>query len=179
VSGNAATNPPALPPPRLLGPRRVLYGIAATIHPSRRERIRYNAHAGLARHGRMVYTEGLSRGQLFNRRPRRFLGAHGDCSQYAASCAHWAGVSGVTDTDWTGTLAKKGRPVQAADVKPGHVVFFGAPPYVHMGVMGRRRHVLGFGSQSGPDRNTLAALLAYFAGTGHPGHAFRDLTRPL
>jgi len=43
--------------------------------------------------------------------------------------------------------------------------------------MGRNRHVIGFGSQSGPDRNTLAALIAYFAGHGHIGHAFRDITR--
>jgi hypothetical protein len=46
-----------------------------------------------------------------------------------------------------------------------------------MGVMGRNRHVLGFGEQSGPDRNTLAELLAYFSGIGHPGYAFRDITR--
>lgn len=177
MTGNAATNPPALPPQRLLGARRVLYRVAATIHPSKRERIRYNAHAGLALHGRMRYSMKAERSELFHRRPRQFLGAHADCSQYAASCAKWAGVTRVTDTDWTGTLAKKGRPVREADVKPGHVVFFGSPPYVHMGVMGRNRHVIGFGSQSGPDRNTLAALLAYFAGHGHVGHTFRDLTR--
>jgi hypothetical protein len=176
VTSNAATNPPALPPQRLLGARRVLYGLAAVIHPSRRERIRYNAHAGLARHGEMVYTMQPQRSELFHRKPRRFLGAHADCSQYAASCAHWAGVSKVTDTDWTGTLGKKGVPVEWRDVKPGHYVFFGAPPHVHMGIMGRKQHVLGFGSQSGPNRNTLAALIAYFAGSGHPGHTFRDIT---
>jgi cell wall-associated NlpC family hydrolase len=176
VTGNAATNPPAKPPQRFRAARRVLYGVAATIHPSKRQRIRYNAHAGLAFHGRMHYTETAARSELFHRKPRRFLGAHSDCSQYAASCAEWAGVTSVTDTDWTGTLAKKGRPVQEHEVKPGHVVFFGVPPYVHMGVMGRNRHVLGFGTQSGPDRNTLAGLIAYFAGVGHPGYAFRDLT---
>src|SRR5690348_11756426 len=162
MPGNAPTNPPAKPPQRFLRARRVLYSVAATIHPSKLERIRYNAHAGLAFHGRMHYTQSAQRSELFHRKPRRFLGAHADCSQYAASCAKWAGVSVVTDSDWTGTLSKKGVPVRATDVKPGHLVFFGSPPYVHVGIMGRNRHVLGFGSQSGPDRNTLAALLAYF-----------------
>jgi hypothetical protein len=177
MTSNAATNPPAKPPQRFLGARRVLYSVAATLHPLKRERIRYNAHAGLAYAGRMHYTQTAQRSELFGRSPRRFLWAHADCSQYAASCAHWAGVSSVTNADWTGTLSKKGAAVRESQVKPGHLVFFGAPPYVHVGVMGRRRHVLAFGSQSGPDRNTLAGLLAYFAREGHPGCAFRDVTR--
>lgn len=113
---------------------------------------------------------------MFHRKPGDFVGAHADCSQYAASAAHWSGVATVDDTDWTGTLGKKGRMIQEADVKPGHMVFFGVPPYVHMGVMGYRRRVLAFGGQSGPDRNTLAVLVAYFAANAPPGHAFRDLT---
>jgi len=177
MTGNAATNPPALPPPKYLRVRGFLYRLIGRVHPSKRHRLWAWAHAGLRFHGRMVYTEGLSRGGLFHRKRGDFAGAHADCSQYAATMAEWAGVAGTTDTDWTGTLAKKGAPVQEADVKPGHYVFFGAPPYVHMGVMGRKRHVIGFGTQTGPDRNTLAALVAYFAGIGHPGHAFRDITR--
>ena len=55
-------------------------------------------------------------------------------------------------------------------------MFFGKPPYVHMGVVGKDKHVIGFGSQSGPDRNTLATLLSYFAKQGRGGHMFRDIT---
>jgi len=177
VTGNAATNPPAKPPAKFLRVRGFLYRLIGRVHPAKRQRIRYWAHAGLAYHGRMVYTDTAQRAELFGRRRGKFLGAHADCSQYAATMAHWAGVPSVDASDWTGTLGKKGVAVQESDVKPGHYVFFGAPPYVHMGVMGRRRNVIGFGTQSGPDRNTLAALLAYFAGRGHPGHAFRDITR--
>lgn len=177
MAGNAATNPPAKPPAKFLRVKGYLYRLIGRIHPNRRQRIRYWAHAGLAYHGRMVYTEGPQRSELFGRPRGKFLGAHADCSQYDASCAHWSGVKGVTNQDWTGTLGKKGVEVAEKDVKPGMFVFFGKYPYVHMGIMGRNRHVLGFGTQSGPDRNTLAALVAYFAGTGHPGHAFRDITR--
>jgi hypothetical protein len=84
-------------------------------------------------------------------------------------------VKDVNDQDWTGTLGQKGKPL--TDPVPGCFVFFGAPPYVHMGVMGYRRHVIGFGYQAGPERNTLAALVAFFAANGHPGHAFRDITK--
>lgn len=176
MTGNAATNPPALPPPKFRRWHGFVYRLVGRVHPSKRLRIWAYARAGLAYHGRMVYTEGLSRGGLFHRNQGDFNGAHADCSQYAASCAHWAGVTSATDTDYTGTLGKKGRAVQEPQVKPGHVVLFGKYPYVHMGVMGYKRHVLGFGTQSGPDRNTLAGLIAYFAGIGHPGYAFRDLT---
>ena len=175
MTGNAATNPPFKPPKTRVW-HGYLYRLIGKVHPVKRERIRYYAHAGLAYHGRMVYTQGPQRSELFHRKPGRFAGAHADCSQYAASCAHWAGVKGVDASDWTGTLGKKGKQVQTAHVKPGMFVFFGAPPYVHMGVMGRDMHVLGFGGQSGPDRNTLAALVGYFAGQGHAGFAFRDIT---
>jgi hypothetical protein len=177
VTGNAATNPPAGKPPRFRRWNGWLYRLIGRVHPSRRQRIRAYAHAGLTYHGRMVYTEGPGRSELFSRPRGKFLEAHADCSQYAATCAHWSGVAKVDNQDWTGTLAEKGAAVPEAKVKPGHFVFFGAPPYVHMGVMGTRRHVVGFGSQAGPDRNTLATLVAYFAGIGHPGVAFRDVTR--
>jgi hypothetical protein len=176
VPGNPATSPPAKPPQKFLRVRGYLYRLVGRLHPSKRQSIRYYAHAGLAYHGRMHYTEGPQRSELFNRKPGRFNGSSADCSQYSASCAHWSGVEDVTDTDWTGTLGKKGKLIEKP--VPGCFVFFGAPPYVHMGVMGRNGYVLGFGEQAGPDRNTLAALLAYFAKAGHPGHAFRDITRP-
>ena len=178
---NPATNPPS--DGHRPGPLHALaLRVGARLHPSKRERIRLNAHAGLRVHGQMVYTEQLpphkpNRSELFHRRARRFKGAHADCSQYAASCAHWAGVGIVDDRDYTGTLGRKGVEVPHDKVRPGHAVFFGRYPYVHMGIMGRRGYVLGFGSQAGPDRVKLAVLIAYFAGIGRPGYAFRDLTR--
>ena len=91
-----------------------------------------------------------------------------------------AGLFDVNDTDWTGTLGKKGKLIE----RPlrGAFVFFGAPPYVHMGVLvkplrSKGWHVIAFGHQGAPDENTLPVLLAYFKERGHPGYAFRDLTR--
>jgi hypothetical protein len=145
----------------------------------RRNRIRRLARSSLSFAGRMNYTEGPNRSQLFHRPAGRFAAAGADCSQYSASLCHWVGVKDVTDKDFTGTLAKKGKPLS----KPvrGGFVFFGEPPYVHMGVLvkpllSRTWHVVGFGDQAGPDENTLPGLLNYFTKQGHPGHAFRDLT---
>jgi hypothetical protein len=173
--GNAATNPPALPPKTKVW-HGWIYKRIARVHPVKRQRIRFYAHAGLAYHGRMHYSQGATRSELFHRKRGDFVNADADCSQYGASCAHWSGVQTVTDADWTGTLGKKGKLL--GQPVTGCFVFFGAPPYVHMGVMGRGRNVLGFGSQTGPDRNELDTLLTYFARQGHPGHAFRDITRP-
>jgi hypothetical protein len=176
MTGNAATNPPAGKPPRFRRWNGWVYRLAGRVHPSRRHRIWAYAKAGVAYHGRMHYTElEPGRSELFHRKRGAFVGASADCSQYSATVAHWAGVKDVTDQDWTGTLGNKGKPLQEPVV--GCYVLFGEPPYVHMGVMGYKRHVLGFGTQDGPDRNTLAVLLAYFNGIGHPGHAFRDITR--
>src|SRR5215468_1290507 len=175
MGSNPATNPPALPPPKTRVWHGYLYRLVGRFHPNRRKRIWAYARAGLAYHGRMHYTEAANRSELFNRPRGDFLGAHSDCSQYAATCAHWSGVAKVDDTDWTGTLGKKGKLLLKPT--PGCYVFFGAAPYVHMGVVGKNDNVLGFGSQSGPDRNTLDALLTYFAREGHPGHAFRDITQ--
>jgi hypothetical protein len=175
VTGNAATNPPSLPPPKTRVWHGWLYRLVGRVHPSKRKRILAYARAGIAYHGEMHYTEQANRSELFHRKRGDFKAAHADCSQYAASCAHWAGVAKVTDADFTGTLSTKGKLL--TEPVPGCYVFFGKPPYVHMGVMGKDKHVIGFGSQSGPDRNTLATLLSYFAKQGHGGHMFRDITR--
>lgn len=140
----------------------------------KRKRIVNYAKASLAYHGRMVYDENIGRGQLFHRKRGDFKGAHADCSQLSASLCHWVGVKSVTDTDWTGTLCHKGHKLTEAE--PGCFVFFGVDPFEHMGVMDTRKTVIGFGTQSAPDRNSLAGLLAYFASRGHPGYEFRDLT---
>lgn len=144
-----------------------------------RHRIRRLARKSLPFHGEMRYTEGPERSDLFHRPVGDFKGAGADCSQYSASLCHWVGVRDVTDKDYTGTLATKGRKI--ASPKRGAFVFFGEPPYVHMGVLvrpllSRTWHVIGFGDQAGPDENTLPGLLDYFKQQGHPGHEFRDLT---
>jgi len=144
-----------------------------------RNKIRRLARKSLPFHGRMIYTEGPSRNQLFHRPVGRFLDAAADCSQYSASLCHWVGVRDVNDKDYTGTLAEKGRLL--AKPKRGAFVFFGEPPYVHMGVLvkpllSREWHVIEFGDQQAPDETPLPDLLAYFEKQGHPGHIFRDLT---
>lgn len=174
----AGASNPATTPPRDVQPRSPLL---ARLTPAltRRQRIRRLARRSLAYAGRMHYTEGPNRSQLFHRPRGDFLGAAADCSQYSASLCHWIGVKDVTDTDWTGTLAKKGRLVERPS--RGVFVFFGVPPFVHMGVMVKpllssQWHVIGFGDQQGPDETPLPAMLRYFEQAGHPGHAFRDLT---
>jgi len=144
-----------------------------------RHRIRRLARHSLLYHGRMHYTEGPERSQLFHRPKGDFVGAGADCSQYSASLCHWVGVQSVDDKDFTGTLAQKGKPIS----RPlrGAFVFFGSPPYVHMGVLVKPLlsttwHVIGFGEQAAPDENTLPGMLDYFRRAGHPGHVFRDLT---
>lgn len=177
MSSNPAPNPPFQAPSTRWVARYQRWWESHVLHlipGSRRQRIVRYAKASIAYHGRMVYTEGPQRSELFHRKPAHFNGAHADCSQYSASICHWAGVKDVSDTDWTGTLGKKG--VQLEQPKPGCFVFFGSPPYVHMAIMVDRSHAIGFGDQQAPDESTLAGLLAYFAGTGHPGLAFRDLT---
>lgn len=173
-----SSNAPLDNPPEPLNQRRHLLA-AVTPALTKRQRIRRSARRSLTFAGRMHYTETLQRSELFHRKRGDFNGASADCSQYSATLCHWVGVQGVTDTDWTGTLGKKGKQVETP--ARGVFVFFGAPPYVHMGVMVKpllssRWHVIGFGHNGAPDENTLAGMLAYFAGRGHAGHAFRDLT---
>lgn len=144
-----------------------------------RYRIRRSAWESLRYAGRMHYTEGASRSQLFHRSVDNFNGAGADCSQFSASLCHWHGVKSVTDADYTGSLATKGRAL--AKPRRGAFVFFGTPPYVHMGVLvkpwnSREWQVIEFGDQQAPDKTPLPVLLDYFRRNGHPGHAYRDLT---
>lgn len=146
---------------------------------TRKQRIRRLARSSLAYAGAMHYTEGVNRSVLFNRSKGDFRGASADCSQFSASLCHWVGVKDVNDRDWTGSLATKGKLLVSP--QRGAFVFFGLPPFVHMGVLvkpllSRDWHVIAFGHQSAPDENTLPGLLRYFNARGHPGHQFRDLT---
>lgn len=177
MTGNPPQNPPFDPPGTGWYARYARWWQAHVLHRlplGKRRRIVNYAKASLSYAGRMHYTETAQRSELFHRPKGKFLGAHADCSQYSASLCHWVGVQGVTETDWTGTLCRKG--IKLAAPEPGAFVFFGTAPFVHMGVMRDRTHVIGFGQQAAPNMNTLSALLAYFAQKGHPGYEFRDLT---
>ena len=149
------------------------------VDPVRRRRAAAWARLGLTARGRMVYTEGPQRGELFHRKPGAFVGAHADCSQYASTCAHWAGSGKVDALDWTGSLWDKCRPLTKPVVGAG--VIFGAHPGVHMGILTGKRNgawiVCGFGTQTGPDANTLEGLTSYFVRNGHPGVHYIDLTQ--
>ena len=150
------------------------------VAPTKRQRMVAWAKRGLAFHGRMHYCEDLppavpNRTQLFHRPRGQFLGAHADCSQYAATVAKWSGVKDVDDADYTGTLGRKGA--QLPGPIPGCFVFFGPFPHVHMGVMVNNTTLAGFGVQTGPDLNTVAGMQAYFAGQGVHGIEYRDITR--
>jgi len=174
-----SSNPPLEHPPLTLavaykrwhGWRDAVYG---RIHPSKRARVVAYARRSLRFAGKMRYTEGPGRSELFHRPRGAFSGASADCSQDVAAIHHWIGVRKVTDKDWTGTLYEKGR--KLAVPVPGCIVIFGDAPGVHTAIMDTKTTCIGFGQQAGPDQNTLASMLAYFAGRGVHGHVFRDLT---
>lgn len=148
-------------------------------HPAKRRRLAARARQGLRFAGRMIYTEGSLRSQFFYAHPTQYAGQHADCSQYGAGCAHRVGVKRVNGSDYTGTLWDKGKVIPAPRI--GCFVIFGAFPGVHLGIVTGRvagnSLVTGFGSQRGPDLNTLGALLGYFDRIGHPGARFIDITR--
>ena len=174
ADSNPAQSPPGAKPPRFHRWHGWLYKRIGRWHPIARHRIVAYAKASLAYHGKMVYSEGPSRSELFHRPRGKFAGASADCSQYSATLAHWSGVTTVTDKDYTGTLCHKG--VHLLRAEPGCFVFFGAAPYVHMAVMVSTSQAIGFGDQAAPNQSSLAGLLSYFSHIGHPGHEFRDLT---
>lgn len=158
------------------GWRDKVYG---KLHPSRRQRIAATARTSLQYAGRMTYTEGPGRSELFHRPAGSFSGSSADCSQYVATLAHWHGVTTVDDRDYTGTLWEKfpEQPVPAV----GLAVIWGPFPGVHTAILtGQRKGewiTVGFGHQGAPDANTLAGMDAYFTGIGKAGHRYIDLTR--
>lgn len=144
--------------------------------PSKRQvAVRY-AKASLAYAGKMVYTEGPQRSELFNRKPGDFAGAHADCSQFVSALMHWAGITTVNDTDATGTLLEKGKAVK--DPAIGRICIFGPGPGVHaamfVGRSGGVWQLVEFGEQSAPDEISLPNAIAYFRSRSEPGVRFRD-----
>lgn len=138
----------------------------------------YWCHLSLAYAGKMTYTENWSlRKRFFARAIGKFLGALADCSQFVAAILHWLGVKCVTDTDYTGSLLQKGRPI--LHPQPGCVAVWGPGTGDHTAFVTEKVgngdwYVVGFGHQGAPDRNTLSGLNAYFASIGHPGVRFLD-----
>lgn len=135
------------------------------------EHLAHNMTVGLQYAGRMIYSEGPDRSELFHRKPLHYLDAHADCSQDVASNLHWLGVKTVTDTDYTGTLLEKGKLVDGPAI--GRVAIWGPGTGAHAAVCTEEIngvwYVVGFGHQGAPDRNTLASMNAYFDAIGEPG----------
>lgn len=148
-------------------PLRKPKGNPAPVSHTAQHLVAHYARASLPYAGRMHYTEGRLRSQLFHRKPGDFNNAHADCSQFAASIFHWAGCTTVTDSDWTGTLWNKGTVLPAP--QPSCLVIFGPPPGVHAAIWMSDSDVIEFGWQGAPDASTLSGLEEYFAGKGHPG----------
>lgn len=137
--------------------------------------IRY-AEWGIQNQAHFSYSEAANRSQMFDLKPCTIppSGAiHADCSQFVASCLHWAGVPGLTRFDYTGTLWDKGKVVDLAHAQPGDVVIFGAKTGVHAALLIEHDpdgwFTASFGHSPGaPNRVSLANFIAYFA-KSHPG----------
>jgi hypothetical protein len=118
------------------------------------------------------YTQGPQRSELFHRHPGDFRPTvHSDCSQFVSALYHWVGVAGLTDTDYTGTLLEKGKPV----VKPkaADTVIFGGGTGEHAALVTWNGFTIGFGHSPGaPNRVKLADMVAWFQAHGHPGVRF-------
>lgn len=132
------------------------------------------AKAGLNFAGKMVYTEGSGRSELFHRSKGDFKGAGADCSQFVSSILHWCGNTKVTDSDYTGTLLQKGKLVSSP--QPGDVVVWGPGTGVHTAFIteasGGDWYTIGFGGQGAPDKVLLSAMDQYFSSAGNGGHRF-------
>lgn len=131
---------------------------------------------GVVNHEHFVYDEGARRSMMFGLRPGDLSKPiHADCSQFYASCGHWSGVPGFTDTDYTGTLLEKGHLLaERTSWRPADCVIFGPGTGRHAAMLTGREGtddwwIVGFGYQGAPDRGTLSASIAYFERDGHPG----------
>ena len=152
-------------------------GAAAPPHvpPSKRARMVAWAHWGVEQRAHFVYAEDTTRSEMFNRKPGDVsTPIHADCSQFYASICHWVGIPGLTDTDYTGTLLKKGKPV--ALPAPGDCVIFGPGTGDHAAMITEKAGddwwTIGFGHQGAPDRVLLSGLGQWFHQHGMPGVRF-------
>jgi hypothetical protein len=147
--------------------------------PTRADRVKQivaTVNGGLAYAGKMIYDESARRSELFSRHPGDFAGAHADCSQYVASILHWHGITGLTGTDYTGTLLQKGKLIRSP--KQGCVAIWGPGTGAHAAFVTEKHgadwYVVGFGHQGAPDRNTLSGMNRYFESVHEPGVRFLE-----
>lgn len=132
---------------------------------------------GLLHQASFQYTQGPLRSQMFHTTPGQIPdgGMHADCSQFYASCGLWAGVKGFTDTDYTGTLLERGKPVRIEEAKLGDGLVWGPGTGEHIAMWTGRLTpedgwCIGFGHSPGaPNRNRVSDMTAYFDSHGHPG----------
>jgi hypothetical protein len=134
------------------------------------------ANWGVVHAAHFVYDEGKQRSMMFGLHPGDLSKPiHADCSQFYASCAHWAGVSGLADTDYTGTLLEKGHlHADRTSWKPGDCVIFGGGTGDHAAMLTERDGttdwwIVEFGVQGAPDRGTLSGTSEWFEQHGKPG----------
>lgn len=184
LAGTVYANPAPIDPKHPKAPKHVPLPKGHT--PSRAQTfeagvVRYCARAlGFA--GKMVYSMGGDRSQLFAHKPGDFEGAHADCSQFVSAIAHWLGCTWVTATDWTGSLLEKAAKLGKLRTAPavGLGAVFGPNSGEHIGWItgktpdGMDWYVVGFGWSGAPDRSTLSGMLAYFEARGFPGVRYID-----
>lgn len=134
------------------------------------------AHWGVVNAEHFVYDEHARRSMMLGLRPGDLSKPiHADCSQFYASCGHWSGVPGFTDTDWTGTLLEKGHLLlDRTSWKPADCVIFGGGTGDHAAMLTERDGtadwwIVGFGHQGAPDRGTLSGTIAWFEQNRMPG----------
>lgn len=134
-----------------------------------------SCHLSLDAAGKITYTQGVGRRALFHRPVNSFAGSSADCSQFCAAIMHWHGVKGLSDTDYTGTLLKKGKLIPAPKV--GCVVIWGPGTGAHAAFITAKVGLtdwmtVGFGHQGAPDRNLLSSMNRYFRSVNEPGVRF-------
>lgn len=144
--------------------------------PSKRQLAQHFCEEALGYAGRMYYTEGPRRSELFNRAPGNFLGAGADCSQFVSSIMHWCGITSVNQWDATGSLLVKGK--AAAEPAIGRIIIAGYGSGVHTGMFVGQENgewqIVEFGYQGAPDKTSLANFKAYFEARGQGEFRIRD-----
>lgn len=136
--------------------------------PSQRASMVGWANWGVANCAHFFYDETAERSMMFNLKPGDLSKTiHADCSQFYSSCAHWSGVQGLTDTDYTGTLLEKGKALTAAEAKPGDCVIWGPGTGEHAAMFVAGGYAIGFGHQGAPDRVAISDITTWMEENGH------------
>lgn len=140
------------------------------VPPSKRAAMIHWAQWGVLNNAKFEYTQSHpQRSEMFHREPGDLKGIiTADCSQFYAAIAHWCGVPGMTDTDYTGTLLEKGKIVRTPT--PGDGILFGGGTGEHIAMVTYNGYCIGFGHSPGaPNRVKRFDMIAWFKDHGHPG----------